>query len=110
MRRHSFPLLLCLLLLATRWSEAASKLSGSRPNILVIMPDDMSFGALSAYGGRMRTPGMEDLHKRGVRFTSFHVSPTCSPTRAALLTGRHEFYNEWWEDVQPHLINERRPQ
>ena len=93
MRRHSFPLLMWLFLLAAGSSEAAEALSGSRPNILVIMPDDMSFGAISAYGGGMKTPSMDDLHKRGVRFTSFHVSPTCSPTRAALLTGRHEFYS-----------------
>ena len=40
-----------------------------------------------------RTPNMDRLHDEGVRFTDFHVSPTCSPTRSALLTGRHEFKN-----------------
>ncbi|MFC1498109.1 arylsulfatase [Verrucomicrobiota bacterium] len=66
-------------------------LAGARPNIVLIMPDDISFGAISAYGGNS-SPNVDILYKNGLRFESFHVSPTCSPTRAALMTGRHECY------------------
>lgn len=73
-------------------AKAASDLVGSRPNIVVMMPDDISFGAFSCYGGKMKTPNIDDLFQRSLRFENFHVSPTCSPTRACLMGGRHEFY------------------
>jgi len=63
-----------------------------RPNIVYVMTDDQGYGDLSAHGNPvLRTPHLDRLHAESVRFTEFHVSPTCSPTRAALLTGRHEF-------------------
>jgi len=74
------------------WGAAAG-LAGRRPNIVMIMPDDISYGGWSCYGGKLNTPHVDDLYKRGLRFESFHVSPTCSPTRASLLTGRQEFYS-----------------
>lgn len=69
----------------------ADALKGSRPNIVLIMPDDISYGAIGAYGGTP-SPNVDKLYKMGLRFEDFHVSPTCSPTRAALMTGRHECY------------------
>src|SRR5438552_18617388 len=69
-------------------------LAGRKPNIILILTDDQGYGDLSAHGNPiLKTPNMDRLHAEGVRFTDFHVSPTCSPTRAALLTGRHEFKN-----------------
>jgi len=66
----------------------------SRPNIILILTDDQGYGDLSCHGNPiLRTPNLDRLHSESVRFTNFHVSPTCSPTRAALLTGRHEFKN-----------------
>lgn len=72
----------------------AESLAGKRPNIVFIITDDQGYGDISAHGNPvLRTPNMDRLHDEGVRFTDFHVSPTCAPTRSALLTGRHEFRN-----------------
>jgi arylsulfatase len=59
------------------------------PNILVIMTDDTGFGASSAFGGPIPTPTMEALAARGLRYNQFNTTSMCSPTRAALLTGRN---------------------
>lgn len=73
---------------------AAESLAGRRPNIIFILTDDQGYGDLSCHGNPiLKTPHIDRLHAEGVRFTDFHVSPTCSPTRSALLTGRHEFRN-----------------
>lgn len=74
--------------------RAAQPLAGSRPNIIFILTDDQGYGDISAHGNPiLKTPNLDRLHREGVRFTDFHVSPTCAPTRSALLTGRHEFKN-----------------
>jgi arylsulfatase len=68
--------------------------SAKPPNIIFILTDDQGYGDISAHGNPiLKTPNLDRLHAESVRFTDFHVSPTCSPTRAALLTGRHEFKN-----------------
>ena len=59
------------------------------PNVLLILLDDVGFGASSAFGGPCRTPVLEALAKRGLRYTQFHTTALCSPTRAALITGRN---------------------
>ena len=65
-----------------------------KPNIILVMPDDLGYGDYSCLGNPvMKTPAVDAFSRQSVRFTDFHVSPTCSPTRAALLTGRHEFKN-----------------
>jgi arylsulfatase A-like enzyme len=67
------------------------------------MPDDIGYGDFSCHGNPIiRTPSIDALSRESVRFTDFHVSPTCAPTRAALMTGRHEFKNG-----VTHTINER---
>jgi arylsulfatase len=77
-----------LLLISTRPGDAAP------PNVILIMPDDMGWGDIAAHGNPLiKTPTLDQLHRESVRFTDFHVSPTCSPTRSALMTGRHEFKN-----------------
>ncbi len=73
-----------------------------RPNIVVILADDLGFSDLGSYGGEIETPNLDRLAHRGVRFTQFYVTPRCSPTRASLLTGlySHEVgigrLNERW--------------
>jgi len=63
-----------------------------RPNVVIVMPDDVGYGDFSCHGSPVvRTPNVDAFARESVRFTDFHVSPTCAPTRAALLTGRHEF-------------------
>jgi len=62
------------------------------PNIIVILTDDQGYGDLHCHGNPVvKTPNLDRLHSESVRFTDFHASPTCAPTRASLLTGRHEF-------------------
>lgn len=62
------------------------------PNLVFILVDDMGYGDLAAHGNPViKTPNMDRLHKESVRFTNFNVSPTCAPTRAALMSGKHEF-------------------
>ena len=59
------------------------------PNVVVILLDDVGFGASSAFGGAIATPAAERLADGGLRFTRFHTTALCAPTRAALLTGRN---------------------
>src|SRR5712691_3933129 len=59
------------------------------PNILLILTDDVGFGASSTFGGPIPTPTFERLAKSGLRYNQFHTTALCSPTRAALLTGRN---------------------
>ena len=59
------------------------------PNILLIMTDDVGFGAPSTFGGVIPTPALDRIAKDGLRYTNFHSTALCSPTRAALITGRN---------------------
>lgn len=69
-------------------SAGSSDLSPKgRPNILIIVADDLGYTDLGAYGGEIGTPNLDALAGSGVLFTHFYSSPTCSPTRAMLLTG-----------------------
>jgi arylsulfatase A-like enzyme len=90
--KHSIPLVLTALCAAGPLH--AEGIAGKRPNIIFILTDDQGFGDVAANGNPvLKTPNMDRLHDEGVRFADFHVSPTCSPTRSALITGRHEFKN-----------------
>src|SRR5208337_4590500 len=59
------------------------------PNVLLIMTDDVGFGAPSTFGGVIPTPNLDRIAKMGLRYTQFHSTALCSPTRAALITGRN---------------------
>jgi arylsulfatase A-like enzyme len=61
----------------------------SAPNVVVILLDDIGFGAPSTFGGGVSMPTMDSLAKQGLRYTQFHTAALCSPTRQALLTGRN---------------------
>ena len=58
-----------------------------RPNFLIIVADDLGFSDLGAFGGEIETPNLDALARRGLRLTGFHAAPTCSPTRAMLMSG-----------------------
>jgi arylsulfatase A-like enzyme len=65
--------------------------SSEKPNIIVILADDLGYGDTSVYGGNTPTPNIDKLASEGLRFTDFHSNgANCSPTRAALLTGRYQ--------------------
>src|SRR5215510_12263897 len=59
------------------------------PNVLLIMTDDAGFGAPGTFGGVVPTPALDRIAKSGLRYTNFHSTSLCSPTRAALITGRN---------------------
>ena len=59
------------------------------PNILLIMTDDVGFGAPSTFGGVIPTPALDRIAQMGLRYINFHTTSLCSPTRAALITGRN---------------------
>jgi arylsulfatase A-like enzyme len=63
------------------------------PNILLILTDDVGFAATSPFGGPIPTPAFDRLAKNGLRYTQFHTTALCSPTRAALLSGRNHHSN-----------------
>ncbi len=58
-----------------------------RPNIILIMADDVGYSDIGCYGGEIRTPNLDALARDGVRFTQFYNTARCCPTRASLLTG-----------------------
>lgn len=69
-------------------------LKGSRPNIVLVMTDDQGMGDLSCMGNQVvRTPNIDRFYEKSTRFTDFQVSPTCAPTRAAMMSGRVPFKN-----------------
>ena len=59
------------------------------PNVVIILFDDLGFSHFGCFGSTIETPNIDALAANGLRFTNFHVTPVCSPTRAALLTGRN---------------------
>ena len=63
--------------------------AADRPNILIILTDDMGFSDLGCFGGEIDTPNLDSLAKGGLRFTEFHNTARCWPTRATLLSGRY---------------------
>ena len=74
--------------------NAAEHTAPRRPNIVLIITDDQGYPPLARHGHPwIRTPNLDDLYDRSTRFTRFLVSPTCSPTRSALMTGRHSMRN-----------------
>lgn len=83
---------LLFLLVSGFWSLASA--AESRPNIILIMTDDQGFAPVGKHGHPwLRTPNMDALHEKSTRFTRFLVSPTCAPTRSAIMTGRHPLKN-----------------
>ncbi len=73
---------------------ASDRLEGSRPNIVVVITDDQGFPPVGRHGHPwIQTPNLDRMYDQSVRFTRFLVSPTCSPTRSALMTGRHPLRN-----------------
>lgn len=77
--------LLCLTV--TSAAQADTPETGERPNLVLIVADDMGFSDLGSFGGEIRTPNIDQLAAGGTRFTNFYVSATCSPTRSMLMTG-----------------------
>ena len=71
------------------WELLPEHEHGPRPNVLIILFDDMGFAHLGCYGSTIDTPNIDKLADQGLRYSNFHVTPLCSPTRASLMTGRN---------------------
>ncbi|MBP87197.1 MAG: arylsulfatase [Planctomycetaceae bacterium] len=91
-----FSLVMTTLLFSLAIAEyaKADALAKSRPNIILMMTDDQGYGPVGRHGHPwIKTPSLDSLYDTSTRFTRFLVSPTCSPTRSALMTGRHPMRN-----------------
>ena len=88
-------ILLFLLLLA--------RAAGARPNVIVILADDMGFSDIGCYGGEIDTPNIDRLAANGLRFTQFYNTARCCPTRASLLTGLYPH-----QAGVPHMVDNTR--
>jgi arylsulfatase len=69
-------------------AQAAGAADAPRPDVVIFLADDLGYSDIGSYGGEIQTPALDALAAAGLRFTQFYVTPRCSPTRAALLTGR----------------------
>ena len=77
---------------AAAWAE--------RPNVILIMADDQGYGDLACHGNPViETPQLDRLYREAVRFTNFHVDPTCSPTRGALMSGKYSHRAKVWHTI-----------
>ncbi|WDI41622.1 arylsulfatase [Bremerella sp. P1] len=91
----TFPKLqtLSLVLFAFFSIQTSFALAADKPNVIIVMTDDQGYGDLACHGNPiLKTPNLDQLSAESVRFTDFHVSPFCTPTRAALMTGNHPGY------------------
>ena len=88
-KHHRLVLVAILLIVLSALSTVVPALAqtDNRPNIIFIIPDDMGYSDLGAYGSEISTPNLDQLVSEGVMFTNFHTGTTCSPSRSMLLTG-----------------------
>ena len=81
-------------------SSALSTLAATRPNVVIVMTDDQGYGDLSCHGNPiLKTPNIDALYSQSLRLTDYHVSPTCSPTRSAFLTGHWTNRTGVWHTI-----------
>ncbi|MHC4400700.1 MAG: arylsulfatase [Planctomycetota bacterium] len=74
--------------------------AAERPNVIVVITDDQGYGDVAAHGNTMiQTPNLDRLYAESVRLTDFHVDPTCSPTRSALMSGRYSTRTGVWHTI-----------
>ncbi len=92
-----------LLLLLFLLPLCAIQAADTRPNVIIVITDDQGYGDLSCHGNpRLKTPNLDKLFQQSLRFTDYHVSPTCAPTRSALMSGHFANRTGVW-----HTINGR---
>jgi arylsulfatase A-like enzyme len=104
-RRHSIRALECLAVAACVVASCAQALPGNdKPNIILVMADDLGWGDVAYNGNPVAlTPNLDDMARQGIRFNRFYAAaPVCSPTRGSCLTGRHPYrYNLPWAGEDP---------
>ena len=91
MRCGVFALLSALVLQGASESAAHAQATSPRPNVVLVITDDVGYGDIGSYGATdIKTPHIDRLAKEGVRLTDFYAAPQCTPTRAALISGRYQ--------------------
>jgi arylsulfatase A-like enzyme len=86
-------------------SAAMAGAQSARPNIVFLITDDQGYGDIARHGNPvLKTPHMDALHDQSLRLTNYHVSPTCAPTRGALMTGRYTNLVGSWHTIQGRSI------
>jgi len=87
MQQYSISVIAILTLVWGVWGCSQAPTADQRPNILLVVADDMGWTDLGSFGSEIETPNLDALAQRGVKFTNFYVSVSCSPSRSMLLTG-----------------------
>ncbi len=100
MKNLSIPLLFVVLFMACSRNKSAEK--APRPNIILIMADDVGYSDIGCFGGEISTPNLDGLAANGLRFTQFYNTSRCCPTRASLLTGLYPH-----QAGVGHMMNDR---
>ena len=96
------------LLVGAAFAIGCTEAPDGRPNIVLVITDDQGYGDIGAHGNEtIRTPNLDALHGESVRLTNFHVDPTCSPTRSALVTGRYSSRTGVWHTIMGRSIVHR---
>jgi arylsulfatase A len=90
MHRRAFILVVLTVIVTPAVFTAAAE-AASRPNIILILSDDVGLGNIHSYGGPFKTPHLDELAKGGTQFTYCYATPLCGPSRCQLLTGRYPF-------------------
>lgn len=94
MNKFRLPLSLLLILISSLAGNCSIAQTGDRPNVIVIMADDIGFECYSGYGSEFySTPNIDRLAKTGARFTQAYSQPICTPSRVKLMTGQYNFRN-----------------
>ena len=92
MKSTPLKYILALLLVLISFYSCQTTESPEKPNVILIVVDDQGYGDIAAHGNEwIKTPNIDNLYANSTRLTDFHVSPTCAPTRAALMTGHHNY-------------------
>lgn len=96
------------LLVGAALATGCSEPPDGRPNVVLVITDDQGYGDIGAHGNeKIRTPNLDALHAESVRLANFHVDPTCSPTRSALVTGRYSSRTGVWHTIMGRSIVHR---
>ena len=89
----AFAVMLAVMTAASQFASSSTAATGKRPNIIIILGDDLGYSDLGCFGSEIKTPHLDSLAKAGVRCTQFYTSASCSPTRSMLLSGTDTHLN-----------------
>ena len=108
-RKRIFTTSISILVVAITAFSYGSQKQGNKetqkPNVVLVMTDDQGYGDMSCHGNPfIQTPQIDKLYQESIRFTDFHVSPVCSPTRASLLTGKYAARTGIWDNMRGRSI------